>query len=210
VSVATALETRRAALRTLWRDRFHVEKGALERAPAAVQGAWEHAWQPAELWLETLTALPVGMLRLWEQSQRGHLIFGLQPSAYRPGPQEWQGANLDGVCYLALVDLRSARQLALWATLAWIDHLLGSLGAADAPWFSDGHGCTPRLQAAAERYQRVWALGYGAQELGAATARDYWARSLELYLAQPRRLSALAPQLYRLYHTCLLRESWWL
>ncbi|NLG27716.1 MAG: hypothetical protein GX557_07370, partial [Chloroflexi bacterium] len=65
------------------------------------------------------------------------------------------------------------------------------------------------LQAAAERYQRVWALGYGAQELGAATARDYWARSLELYLTQPRRLSVLAPQLYRFYHTGLLRESWW-
>ncbi|NLG29435.1 MAG: hypothetical protein GX557_16115, partial [Chloroflexi bacterium] len=69
MSAAGALEARRAVLRTLWRDRFHVEKGALERAPAAVQGAWEHPWQPAELWQEALTALPTGMLRLWDQSQ---------------------------------------------------------------------------------------------------------------------------------------------
>jgi hypothetical protein len=97
----------------------------------------------------------------------------------------------------------------MWATLALVDHLLGSQAASAGPWFSEGQGVTPRLQGAAERLAALYALGYGAEELEATTARDYFARTLALYLTLPQRLNVLAPHVYRLYHHDLMREGWW-
>lgn len=206
----TALvEAKRSVLRALWRDKLHVEKDALAHSPAEVASAYAHVWEPAQVWLEALQALPLGLLRLWAEGARGHLLFASQPSGYAPGVQDWQGQRLEGLCRLSLADVRGNTRRAMWTTLALLDHLLGSQAAPDGPWFSQGAGITPSLRAAAERYVALYSLGYGAEELEAPDAATYFAHSLELYLTLPRRLNVLAPQVYRLYRSTLLRESWW-
>ncbi len=202
-------QARRSVLQALWRDKLHVEKNALERSPAEVSARYAHVWEPAQLWLEALEALPLGLLRLWAEEPRGHLVFTSQPSGYAPGALTWQGQPLEGVCWLSLADVRHNSRRAMRTTLALLDHLLGSRAVPEGPWFSQGAGCTPRLRSVAERFVALYALGYGAEELEAVDARSYLSHTLELYLTLPQRLNVLAPQVYRLYRSTLMREAWW-
>ena len=203
------LDAKRQTLRALWRDKMHVEPQALERSPVAVRASYAHIWEPAEVWMQALEVLPLGLLCLWGDCSHGHLVFTAQASEYRPGAQIWQGKTLESVCYLSLADLRQNSRHAMWATLALVDHLLGSQAQPDGLWFSDGQGVTPHLRAAAARFVALHVLGYGAEELKAATARDYFAHALELYLTLPQRLNVLAPQMYRLCRHELMNEVWW-
>jgi len=206
---AALSESKRQVLRALWRTKMHVEPRALEQSAASVSASYAHIWEPATLWMQALEALPLGLLRLWESCPRGHLVFTAQESGYRAGREQWHGMTLEGVCALSLADVGGNNRRAMWATLALVDHLLGSAAAPNGGWFSEGQGVTPPVQNAASRFVALYRLGYGADELEAANAREYFAHSLELYMSLPQRLNALAPQVYWLYRRALMREAWW-
>ena len=196
-------------IRALWREKMHVEPRALELAPATVRNSYAHVWEPADLLMAELEALPLGLLRTWEQSERGHIVYSHLPSAYRPGVQPWQKGTLESVCYLSLGDLRGDKRSALTALYNLLDHLLGSGAVAGEGWLSDGAGLTAALQEVGARLARIVALGYGQAELAASTPHAYFASTLWLYLQDPQRLNTLDPLVHKLYRQTIMDESFW-
>ena len=51
--------TKFQVIRALWREKMHVEPRALELAPATVRDSYAHIWEPAELLMAELEALPL-------------------------------------------------------------------------------------------------------------------------------------------------------
>jgi hypothetical protein len=196
-------------VRAIWRDRMHTEPGALERSPQRVQARFAHAWAPAEIVTQHLQGMPAGWLRLWMQSERGHLVFTHQSSRYVPGPQAWRDGLLDGVAYLSVTDLAEAPDVALACLLHLLDHLLGCGARTGGAWFSEGAGLCSALQDAAQRFQHCHTLGYSHQALGVDSAPDYFAYSILLYLRDRQRLNTLDPVLDRLYAFTLWQEHFW-
>ena len=84
---------------------MHIEPRAMELSPRAVQEGFETIWEPANRLSADLADLPLGMLRLWQDSARGHVVFTHRASGYRPGPQPWHEATLESVCYFSLADM---------------------------------------------------------------------------------------------------------
>jgi len=196
-------------LRAIWRDKMHVEKRALELSPPQVRDAFEHIWQPAELLMQDLEELAAGMLRTWQESERGHLVFTHRPSRYCPGPQSWRQGTIESVCYLCLADLALEKMRAMLPLFNLLDHLMGSEAKAGEPWLSDGSGISPALGEAGERFARIHTLGYGLTDLGVTTAHDYFAHALWLYLRDPRRLNVIDPLTFKLFRHTLMREGFW-
>ena len=198
-----------ALLRALWRDKMHVAPRALDLAPAAVRRSYEHIFQPVEIVLADLRALPAELLRLWRDCPRGHAVFTHEDSRYAPGPQPWRDGTLESVAYVSIVALRQDPEAAWVSLLHLVDHLLGGACDAARPRFSEGAGITPALEDAARRFQEIVGLGYAAEDAPIEDARSYFAHTLWLYLRDPRRLNVLDPLSYRLYHGTLLAESFW-
>jgi hypothetical protein len=196
-------------LRSLWRDKMHVEPRALDLAPADVRARFEHIWAPADEVMAVLEKLPLGWLQVWEQSERGHLLFGLESSAYRPGPLEWRERTLQSVCHISLVDLARERRAAMLPILCLMDHLSGSDAQVGQPWLSDGVGVTEPLKQVGERFARIHALGYGHERLGASGPHEYFAHTLWLFLSDPSALNTLDPLVHKLYARTLWGEAFW-
>jgi len=196
-------------IRVIWRDKMHVEKRALELSSPGVRGAFEHIWAPAQVVMKDLLELPTGLLRIWQEGERGHLIFTHRPSDYRPGPQPWRQTTIESVCYLSLADLAQDRASAMIQLFSLFDHLLGSGAREGEPWLSDGAGVSEALRGVGARFVRIHSLGYGLGELGVSTAHDYFAHTLWLYLCDPRRLNVIDPPVFRLYRHTLMSEGFW-
>lgn len=205
----TLVAAKQAVLRALWRDKMHVEPRALELSPRAVRDSFQHVWEPAERLMAQLEPLPLGLLRVWQSTGRGHVVFTHRASCYRPRPQPWRDTALESVCYFSVADLAQGKPGAMLALLNLLDHLLGSGAVEGEPWLSDGAGLTTALREVGVRFAQILTLGYGVEELGATTAHDYFAHTLWLYLRDRRRLNTIDPLVYKLYHRTLMREEFW-
>jgi hypothetical protein len=206
---ASMTDSKNAVLRALWRDKMHVEAAALDLVPASIRATYAHIWQPAEILMADLQALPLGLLHFWQKKTPGHLVFTHRASAYHPGPQSWRDTTLDGLCELSIVELRQDRGRVLRTLLNLLDHLLGSGGVADGDWLSDGAGVTPDLRRLSARLVRIYALGHWQGELPVQDAHDYLAYAWWLYLGDPRRLNTVDPLVFRLLAATLMNESFW-
>ncbi|NLG51117.1 MAG: hypothetical protein GX552_13500 [Chloroflexi bacterium] len=204
-----SIAEKRQVLRAIWRDKMHVEPRALELVPRAVAASLEHIWQPAEMWMQELEVWPLGLLRVWRNSERGHLVFTHQASQYCPGEQPWRKRTLESVCYLSLADVCQNPRQATLAQVNLLDHLLGSDAQAGQPWLSDGAGITPPLAEVGARFVRAHALGYGLEELGVTSPHDYFAHTLWLYLSDAQRLNVLDPLVFKLYQSTLMSDAFW-
>lgn len=196
-------DSRTSLLRRLKRERLHVEPGALEASPPRVQQHFAHAWAPADLLLERLSAWPVGLIAYWLGAPAGHVVLSAQPSAYLPAGLPWRGGGLPAVARVSLADLPGGRP-ALEAVAQMLDHLLGSLGDPDGPRLSDGAGATPALRDVGRRLAELAALGYGPQEPHA-----YFAWAFAAYWLDRRALNAADPLAERLLRTTLCSDEFW-
>lgn len=203
-------EEKKRVLRAIWRDKMHVEPTALELSPPDVLSRFAHIWEPFEVLSSDLEAFPLGLLRTWQRSTRGHLIFTHRATRYQPTAHPWRGQMIESVCFLSLSDLCANRKRALLALINLFDHLLGSDAQEGQPWLSDGAGINQALREVSRRFVEVYALGYGKRELGGETARDYLAQTLWAYMYAPQRLNVLDPLVYRLYRHTLMSEDFWL
>ena len=203
-------EKKKRILRAIWRDKMHVEPTALELSPPDVRLRFAHIWEPSQVLSSDLEVFPLGLLRTWQRSARGHLIFTHRATRYQPTAHLWRGRTIEGVCFLSLGDLCGTRQRALLALINLFDHLLGSDAREGQPWLSDGAGINQALHEVGRHFAEVYALGYGKRELGVETAHDYLAHTLWAYLHDPRRLNVLDPLVYRLYQHTLMSEGFWL
>lgn len=204
-----SMEDKRQVIHGIWRDKMHVEPRALELSPPAVRDSYAHIWEPADILRADLCAFPLGLLCVWQESTRGHVVFTHRPSCYRPGPQPWRDTTIESVSYLSLTDLIDNKSVAMLPLLNLLDHILGSEAVAGEPWLSDGGGITVALRDVGRRFLQIHALGYGHDELGAATAHDYFAHTLWLCLQDPRRLNVIDPLVHKLYRGTLMREGFW-
>ncbi|MHB1317395.1 MAG: hypothetical protein ACYCYF_02125 [Anaerolineae bacterium] len=203
------IEGKRALLEELWRSRIHTDPQAMERAPEPVRQIVSSLWEPAERIRARLAQLPEGLLSLWIESQRGHLVVTHRPSHYAAGIQQWRGRELDGVCYLTATDVLLHPYAAFAAIGDLLDHLLGSRGDSDGVWFADGEGATPELSQLAERFASLNNLGYATPEGGADSPRSYFGHTWALYMTDPGELNTLDPLAYRLYRHALMSQDWW-
>lgn len=202
-------EEKKRVLRAIWRSKMHVEPTALELSPPDVRSRFAHIWEPSQVLGSDLEVFPLGLLRTWQRSARGHLIFTHRATRYQPETHLWHGRTFEGVCFLSVSDLCASRKRALLALMNLFDHLLGSDAQEGQPWLSDGAGINYALREVGRRFIEVYALGYGKRELGVETARDYLAHTLWAYLHDPRRLNVLDPLVYRLYQHTLMSEGFW-
>jgi len=204
-------------LRAIWRSQMHVEPRLLETLPPSVARALEHIWEPAEILLTDLKRFPLGLLRLWQASERGHIVFAAEgPFIYRPGPQVWQGRRdgpvyeWEGVCLISVAEAKVGQKPEAWMPLLrFFDHLLGNCAQGDGGWFSEGCGISTPLARAAARFVELEALHYGHEALQATSAGDYFARTLWLRAMDRSRLNVLDPLLCKLYDTTLFDPAFW-
>ncbi len=89
-----------------------------------------------------------------------------------------------------------------------IDHTLGG-GGIDAPWLSAGGGQELCWQQAGSRLARIFALGYGVDEVAQASVRDYFAQSLALYCRDRPRLNIADPQICKWFRSTLWDHGFW-
>jgi hypothetical protein len=193
---------------------IHVEPRLLERLPADAARAFEHVWAPVDLLLPLLGRLPLGILRLWRESGRGHLVLSPQAGSYLPGRQAWRPQAgreypFEGLCLISVVDLLQDERRAIEPMLRFVDHLLGSGAVEDGGDFSAGCGMNEALRRAAARFAALEALGYGHDALAVETPQAYFAETLWLHTTDRLRLSALDPLLAKLYDSTLFAERFW-
>ncbi len=60
------------------------------------------------------------------------------------------------------------------------------------------------------RLTRLFALGYGVDEIARANVRDYFAQSLALYCRERQRLNVADPQIVKWFRTTLWQVGFWL
>lgn len=206
-----------AVLRALWRERMHVEPRLLEALPSNIARRLEHIWEPTEILLADLRRFPLGLLRFWQASGRGHIVFTAEgPFTYQSGPQSWQARRdgpmyaWEGLCLLSAAAAKLGERPAAWLPLLqFFDHLLGSRAEKDGGWFSAGCGPNAPLLRAAERFVELEALHYGHEALGVESPADYFAHTLWLRAVDRARLNVLDPLLCKLYDTTLFDSAFW-
>lgn len=198
-----------ALLEMLWRERMHTDPQAIELAPAPVRQAFGSIWEPAERIRGYLERLPAGLLSLWLERPRGHLVFTHLPSGYHPGLYTWRGREFEGVCTICTADLAQQPCTALVAVGDLIDHLLGSGLETGGAWLADGLGLTEGLRELAPRLARLRVLGYATPHDITDTPRSYFSRAFALYLVDSAGLNVTDPLAYRFFHHALLSDAWW-
>ena len=201
-------------LYALWRERLHVEPRLLESLPPPIARRFEHVWTPVERLRPLLARLPLGLLRLWLQSGKGHGVLTHRAGAYLPGPQVWRPQPgreyaFEGLCFLSVIELVEDEGRALAPLLRFLDHLLGSGAVEGRGHFSTGCGATEALQRTATRFAALEALGYGHEALETRTPQDYFIATLWLHATDHLRLSVLDPLLAKLYASTLFAERFW-
>ena len=196
-------------LQGLWRYKMHVAPRAFELSPPSVQEHFEYALEATDVLLDELRPFPAGLLKLWQDTHRGHVVVTHRSSGYQAGPQPWRDGQLESVCYVSLGDLCGEKKQAMVALFHLLDHVWGSWGAVGEPWLSDGGGVTERLERVGRRFLKIQSLSYGHGELSVSSAHDYFAHGLWMYFQAHQRLNVLDPLLEKLYRGTLLRENLW-
>lgn len=202
-------ENKRTLLDELWRNRIHTDPDALDGVPEGLLQNLSSIWEPAERVRARLGELPEGLLSLWIDSQRGHLVLTHHPSRYAAGVQPWRGRELDGVCSLSVADVLQHPYAAFAALGDLLDHLLGSRGNVEGGWFADGEAAMPELRPLALRFARLHSLSYATPAGGTDTPRSYFSHTWALYMTDPKELNTQDPLAYRFFRHALMAQGWW-
>lgn len=190
-------------------ERMHVAPRALELSSPAVQQRFPVVWAPLEELLTRLQKLPAGLVRLWLAQPGGHVVITHLPSRYEPGSQQLKRQVLRNVAYVAVSDLARDSLEALVPVGHLLDHLLGSSGADDGRWLSEGGGIHPALREVGARVAALFPLGYGFDTAARSDARSYLARSLALYLHDRKALNVADPLMEKLLRSTLFSAAFW-
>jgi hypothetical protein len=200
---------REHALKTLWRERIHLDPGTLAASSKSVQSHFETGWQLVQAYLHLLGPLPAGLLNWWLSQPNGHIVISAALSGYHPGSQPWRGQSFTSVAFVAAQDLVDGGKKALLVTFHLLDHQFGSGAVAGQAYFSQGTGVTPGLADSAKRFTAIEKLRYGHTELGVTSTGDYFAESMWLALNDRQALNRIDPPLEKLYRQTLLAARFW-
>lgn len=139
----------------------------------------------------------------------GFVVLSAGQSHYEPGPALAQGQAVQNVAHVSLADVAQANRQPLHVVGHLVDHYLGCCGEPDGRWLSEGGGVRPPWQEAGARLARLFALGYGVDEVARSSVCDYFAQSLALYCQDRPRLTVADPQVTRWLHNTLWKRTFW-
>lgn len=197
------------ALARLKVERMHVAPRVLDLSSQQVQRRFPHVWAPLEELSSRLKGLPTGLVRFWLQQPTGHVVITHLASRYEPGEHQLKHHVLCNVAYVGISDLAQGSLEVLVSIGHWLDHLLGSAGAEEGLWLSQGGGASPVLQEVGAHVAELFPLGHGFDAQACTDPRTYFARSLALYWHDRRALNAADPLLERLLRTTLCADAFW-
>ena len=190
-------------------ERLHVAPRALDLSSPEVQRQFVHLWATLDELSSRLKGLPTGLVRFWLQQPTGHVVVTHLTSRYEPGEHRLKQHVLRNVAYVGISDLAPGSLEALVPVGHCLDHLLGSAGAEEGLWLSQGGGACRALQEVGARVAELFPLGHGFDAQACTDARTYFARSLALYWHDRRALNAADPLLERLLRTSLGADTFW-
>lgn len=189
--------------------KVRLEPQLLTQAPPWVRGVFDHAWAPMNALAQQISCLPSGLWDYLLHSDGGFLSICNGESAYMPGPGIIGHRRVLNVASVSVQDLAADNEQALHAIGHLIDHYLGSGGQPGADWLTEGGGVTGPWREAGARLQRLFALGYGVDEVARSNIRDYFAQSLALYCLDRQRLNVADPQICKWLRATLWNSAFW-
>ena len=202
-------ETKRALLQRLRLEKFHIEPKALALSPMMVRNRYPHIFAPLDELLDQLRPCPSGLLGLWLECPRGHVVLSHLESAYQEGEYELKSGTIEGVARVRVADLSQDTGKSLEAIAHLLDHLMGCYCEPGGPWLSGGTGINPLLADVGRRLAEYASLGYLASEATMKSPRDHFAIAFVGYLLDPKRLNIADPLTHKLLHRSLMFESFW-
>ena len=191
-------------LRTWLRERARLRPNLLLQAPPWVRAYFDHAWAPMQALERQLRPLPPHLWPWLLAHSGGFVVITPQPSRYAPGLATLRRRTVQNVVYISAADLARQNERPLHVLGHLLDHYLGCGGDPHGPWLSAGGGLTDRWREAAARLPRLFALGYGLDEIAQTHVRNYFAQSLACYCRDRKRLNVADPQI-----TKWLRSTLW-
>jgi hypothetical protein len=190
-------------------DRVRLEPQVLIQAPPRVRGVFGHAWAPVKALSQQVCQFPGA---LWDDlldHPGGYVAICAGESRYAPGAAVIRNRQVQNVAFVSVVDLAAGNARPLHVIGHLLDHYLGCAGEAHAAWLSEGGGLTPGWREAGARLRRVFALGYGVDDIAQSNIRDYFAQSLASYCRERKHLNVADPQIYKWFRYTLFNELFW-
>jgi len=181
----------------------------LAQSPPRVRRVFEHAWAPMQALARELTCLPHGLWGYLLGLPCGFAAITAGRTRYVPGPVTIRHRPLRNVAFVSVEDLAEENEKPLHVIGHLLDHHLGCGGEPEGPWLSSGTGLVRPWQEAGARLPRLFALGYGVDELARSNAADYFAQSLALYCRDRQRLNTADPQMDKWFRSTLWNEGFW-
>jgi len=196
-----------------WQEWLHARArlmpGLLIHSPPWVGSLFEHDWAPMQALIRQVRLLPPLLADYLLRCSGGLVLISVGESRYVPGPGEFKGHPVQNMAFVAVTDLARDNEQPLHVLGHLADHYLGCGGESGGRWLSEGGGVTPAWQRAGARLSRLFALGYGVDQVARSNVRDYFARSLALYCRDRRRLNIADPQIEKWLRTTLWDEAFW-
>jgi hypothetical protein len=181
----------------------------LPQSPLWVHSVFEHPWAPMKALAETIRPLPAGLWPFLLGCEGGMVAICPGESHYAPGPGTIGRLQVYNVAFVSVQDLAQDNEEPLRILGHLIDHYMGCGGTAEGDWLSAGGGLTPHWQEAGKRLPRLFALGYGIDEVAASSVQDYFAQSLAWYCRDRKQLNVADPQIDKWFRSTLWNKSFW-
>lgn len=189
--------------------KVRLEPQLLPQAPPWVRGVFDHAWAPMNALARQISCLPPGLWDYLIDSDGGFVSICNGESSYVPGRGIIGHRRVLNVGFVSVEDLAADNEQALHTIGHLADHYLGGAGQPGADWLSGGGGVTGHWREAGARLQRLFALGYGVDEIARSNIRDYFAQSLALYCLDRQRLNVADPQICKWLRATLWNPASW-
>ena len=206
---AVVKQAKRAILQALKLEKFHIEPRALALSPESAREHYSHIFAPLDELLARLEPCPTGLLTLWLESVRGHVILSHQDTGYQEGEYRLRSGIVEAVAVIRVADLTESTHRAVQAVADLLNHLLGSRCEPGAPWLSDGKGITPELAEISTRLVTYSHLGYLVPDATPSGSREHFALALSSYLLNPAGMNTADPLTYKLLRRSVMSESFW-
>lgn len=198
-------DPRLAAAQRLLPHHIHLVPDLWRAVPNHPAEYFPDPFAPARLVAARCACLPAALLDWWVSLPTGHVLITAQTNSYTVGQLVDEPRQLQNVACISLHDLIGP-SLFFWLAML-LDHHLGTGGAAEGPWLSDGGGFNARWLEVGQRVHQLAGLGYGSSVESQTDPHVYFAEGVATYLNDRHALNVQDPKLERLLHTTLMDED---
>ncbi|NLT42856.1 MAG: hypothetical protein GXX93_09305 [Anaerolineae bacterium] len=167
------------------------------------------SWRLARRLESFLAALPGPCLAELADAHDGLVAFSDEADQYLSGPTPFAGKSRRGIARLCAATFVADAAPGLTIIARLVDHYLGSRFRSDRVISSQPPG-VPGWDDFHHRLLASHATGYADCPEAQQSAGEYFAWAFSSYLTDRRRLSHVDPPAYRLLHSTIFSEAFWL